>query len=344
MTASRPTARDARPSFSADSAASALATRKALGVVIVAHDRSDLALRCAAAVGREVDRDSIVIVVNKPAAIHRPELEALQAGTEMVVLNPRPRGYGANLNAGARRLGDGYDYYLFLNDDAVPTQGSITALVSFLEANPRAGIVGPRVVGPDGRALWAAFGFPTVASEVAGALILPARLRLALRERFILPWEAASQSAVGWVLGAAFALRAAAFNAVGGFDESFFLYSEETDLAYRMRSRGWTSHVCPDALVTHLGGASTGEVSQRLLGLSRSRYIHKHWSRSRRTLLGSLLAAAYLWNTAYVALRVLVAPHTFRAKTQLWRAYWNARPTGGGSLSRNVRNKKDEES
>lgn len=336
MSATWQTLHEARPIGTVELPASERETVSAVGVVIVAHDRADLALRCTAAVTREVDRESVVIVVNKPGAVGRPELDELGAAAGTVVLNQQPCGYGANLNEGACRLGERYEYYLFLNDDTVPASGSIASLVSFLEANPSAGIVGPQLVEQGGTLLQAAFKFPTVTSELASALILPARLRHALSRRLAAPWEGASPRAVDWVLGAAFAVRAAAFHAVGGFDETFFLYSEETDLAYRMRSYGWTSHLCPNAVVTHVGGASSTEISGRLVGLSRSRYIHKHWTRSRRRLLGSLLAAAYLWNTAYVALRVLLAPRSFRAKTELWREHWDARPTGGGSRSRDV--------
>jgi N-acetylglucosaminyl-diphospho-decaprenol L-rhamnosyltransferase len=302
-------------------------TLERAGAVIVTHSRLDLALGCAEAVGREVERPAIAVVVNEPSSASEGDLAKLQAAAGIVILNERRRGYGANLNEGARRLGDDYEYYLFLNDDALPAPGSIATLVASLKADLQAAVAGPRIVDGEGRDRSAAFRFPTVASEVASALILPARLQLAVRRRLGFAGVSRPEE-VDWVLGAALAVRAQPFRALGGFDESFFLYSEETDLAYRLRASGWTSRLCSEATVCHPGGASTAGAYGRELGLSRSRFIHKHWPAPRRAALWALLALAYLWNTAYVGARIALAPRSFRDKTRLWRDHWHARPVG----------------
>jgi N-acetylglucosaminyl-diphospho-decaprenol L-rhamnosyltransferase len=308
-------------------------TLERAGAVIVTHNRLDLALGCAEAVGREVERSAIAVVVNEPSSASEAELARLQAAAGMLILNERRRGYGANLNEGARRLGDDYDYYLFLNDDAVPEDGSIAILVSSLEADSSAALAGPSVLDARGTAVPAGFRFPTVGSEVASALILPARMQLAVRRRLGFG-GVSSPREVEWVLGAALAVRAQPFRALGGFDESYFLYSEETDLAYRLRASGWTSHLCSEATVRHMGGASTAGAYGRELGLSRSRFIRKHWPAPRRAALAGLLALVYLWNTAYVGARIALAPRSFRDKTRLLRDHWRVRPFAGKPLAR----------
>jgi N-acetylglucosaminyl-diphospho-decaprenol L-rhamnosyltransferase len=304
-----------------------------VGAVIVTHNQPDLALGCAEAVGRELERSAIAVVVNEPSSAREAELTRLQAAAGIVILNERRRGYGANLNEGARRLGDDYEYYLFLNDDAVPEDGSIATLVSSLDADPSAALAGPRVVDPRGNAVPAGFRFPTVGSEVASALILPARMQLAVRRRLGCGGVSSPRD-VEWVLGAVLAVRAQPFRALGGFDESYFLYSEETDLAYRLRANGWNSRLCSEATVRHMGGASTAGGCGRELGFSRSRFIRKHWPAPRRAALAALLAVAYLWNSAYVGARIALAPKSFRDKTRLWRDHWRVRPFAGKPLAR----------
>jgi GT2 family glycosyltransferase len=129
-----------------------------------------------------------------------------------------------------------------------------------------------------------------------------------------------------WVVGAVMLVRATAFDEVGGFDETFFLYSEETDLSVRMRERGWTALACDDAVASHLGAESTGGRQYRhLMGLSRRRYIQKHWRRRDRLALSALLPVVHVWNTVYVLGRIVFTPRSFRAKRTLWAAHWDNR-------------------
>jgi GT2 family glycosyltransferase len=297
-----------------------------VGAVIVTHDRCDLAIRCASAVAEEIPASSIVVVVNDPSSCSRIDLDRLEAAIGTVVTNAAPRGYGANLNEGTRRLEGRCGHYVLLNDDTIPAPGAIACLVRAFEDDPTAAVAGPRIVDLDGNARESGFRFPTVLSELVSAVILPTRCQVALRRR-LAPDPSATR--VDWVLGAAFLVQAEAFREVRGFDESYFLYSEETDLAYRLKLRGWSSLLCRDAVVRHVGGASTPrDTYARLLGLSRARFIRKHWSLSRRLVLACLLGLTYAWNTAYVACRVALSPRSFQAKRRLWLDHWLARPVG----------------
>jgi N-acetylglucosaminyl-diphospho-decaprenol L-rhamnosyltransferase len=302
-----------------------------VGVVIVTHNQPQLAQRSAEAVLAEVAPDSVVVVVNAPPGRPSPDLAALEEKVGHVALNENRQGYGANLNLGVRCLRAQHPYYLLLNDDAIATPGSIGKLVACLERQDSCGLVGPLIVDVQGRAVPAAFRFPTLFSEAASAIILPSNRQRRLRDRLVLADDSAKGAAVDWLLGAVLLVRAKAFAEIQGFDESYFLYSEETDFAYRLRLQGWSAYHCPEAVFTHIGGSSTtGRVHARVIGASRAQFIRTHWTRRARLLLVGCLALVYAWNALYVAVRILIAPSSARAKVRLWLDHWAARPFRSG--------------
>jgi N-acetylglucosaminyl-diphospho-decaprenol L-rhamnosyltransferase len=306
--------------------------RGSVGCVIVTHSRLDLARRCAQSVLTEVEPQSTVVVVNRRFDSHDENLRWLQANVATVAVNDTPRGYGANLNTGRRLIRNALgrrepDYYLLLNDDVILAPGAIANLERCLGSHEDVAIASPCLCTPGGVPLPARARFPSVPGEIAEILILPESIQRRLRDRYSHPPVSHPDvSSHAWPVGAVLLVRSSALSTVGGFDESFFLYSEETDLAYRLRQAGWRFAVSRSAVATHLGAQSTGDSFQRLLGLSRWRYIEKHWSLTRRGELVVALPLAYAWNTAYVALRVVFAPSSLRPKMALWRSRWRKRP------------------
>lgn len=305
------------------------ASARDVGVVIVTHNRADSALACAEAISPEVDPACVVVVVNDPEAAGPDDLARLQERVGRVVLNTRRAGYGANLNEGVRHVDDGVDCLLLLNDDAFAQKGAIHELRSVLDGRPEVGLVGPQFVDDRGRLQPSRHRFPSLGSELIGALLLPAALERLLSRRFADPAAAHVAADDIWLVGAALLVRASAFRAIDGFDERFFLYSEELDLAYRLRQHGWISCFCDGAVVQHVGGQSTRGSFERMLGESRWRYVRAHWSLGARVSLVALLPAVYLWNSFYVAVRVLANPRSFRDKLEWWQSRWGKRPLPG---------------
>jgi GT2 family glycosyltransferase len=169
-------------------------------------------------------------------------------------------GFGAGMNIGfAAGLSDGSapDYYYLLNSDAFVQGKTIRTLRGFLAAHPRAGLAGSYVQGTDGTPHRTAFRFPSIAGEFEmGA-------RTGVFSRLLAPWVVAmeiplSVTQVDWTAGASLMIRRAVIEQTGGFDETFFLYFEETDLCRRAARAGWQTHYVPDSQVSHVGSASTG--------------------------------------------------------------------------------------
>jgi len=118
------------------------------------------------------------------------------------------------------------------------------------------------------------------------------RLIPGLRERSLLTWSHDRARTVGWVKGAALAIRRTAFDAVGGFDPSFFMYFEETDLSARLAQAGWETHFTPATSVVHAGGASTDAVRADMavqFYSSMRRFYARHYAASRLAQLDVVL-------------------------------------------------------
>jgi N-acetylglucosaminyl-diphospho-decaprenol L-rhamnosyltransferase len=209
-----------------------------LDVVVVTYESAAELAGCLTALPREAR----VVVVDNASRDRSAEL-ARELGAQ-VVRNPRNRGFAAAANQGAR-LGNG-DLVLFLNPDAAIREPDLRRLVAALEGDPRLFAVGPRLRHPDGGEQRAWWPFPSAAATWAEALGL----------RRLWPPRAGADGAVPFVVGACMLVRRRQFEALGGFDERFWLYGEEADLCYRARRRGWRVGHVPDATARHVGGAS----------------------------------------------------------------------------------------
>lgn len=167
------------------------------------------------------------------------------------------RGNNLVLRALAARADPPAKVYL-LNPDARLVTNALAQLSAFLDAHPRAAVVGTGIVdGEEGRPAVSAFRFPGLISEFAGAVHFGPLSRLADRWMVALPPGIPTQE-VDWVSGASMMARLDALAEVGFFDPDYFLYYEEVDLMHRLRRKGWQVWHLAEARVMHIGGASTG--------------------------------------------------------------------------------------
>ena len=169
-------------------------------------------------------------------------------------------GFGAGNNIGIHAgWSDGSrpDYVYLLNSDAFPAPDAIRALVAHLEAHPEAGLAGSYLHGEDGEAHMTAFRFPSIASEFEGAARFGPVSRLLRRKAVPVPVPAGTQR-VDWLAGASLMMRQAVLAEIGLFDETFFLYFEETDLCHRAARAGYQTHYVRGSEVMHIGSVSTG--------------------------------------------------------------------------------------
>ncbi|KIC36722.1 glycosyltransferase family 2 protein [Leisingera sp. ANG-M7] len=184
----------------------------------------------------------------------------LDSNRVRVIASPVNGGFGAGMNIGlGTGLADGSapEFYYLLNSDAFVQGDTIRTLRDFLLERPGAGLAGSYVRGTDGAPHRTAFRFPSIAGE------FEASVRTGIFTRLLKPWVVAmempqAEVQVDWTAGASLMIRREAIEAAGGFDETFFLYFEETDLCRRAARAGWRTHYVPASEVAHIGSASTG--------------------------------------------------------------------------------------
>jgi N-acetylglucosaminyl-diphospho-decaprenol L-rhamnosyltransferase len=167
-------------------------------------------------------------------------------------------GFGTGANRGAARTDPANPYLLVSNPDVVVEPGALKAMVEALELDARRGIVGPRIEGSDGELYPSARTFPALGDAIGHAflgLVAPGN-RFTRRYR-MLDRDHTEPAEVDWVSGSCFLARRAAWDAVGGFDEAYFMYAEDVDLCWRVRRAGWSVAYEPAARVVHVQGAST---------------------------------------------------------------------------------------
>ncbi|MBY0350375.1 glycosyltransferase family 2 protein [Tabrizicola sp.] len=212
----------------------------------------------------------------------RPRFRVVQSG--------RNGGFGAGNNVGIRLgLPGGVrpDYVYILNSDAFPAPDAIRLLLDYLERHPKVGFAGSYIHGPDGEPHVTCFRFPSVASEFEGAARSGPISRL-LRHRAVAIGVPLATGPVDWLAGASMMMREDVIRTVGGFDETFFLYFEETDLCRRAAEAGWPTHFVKESRVEHIGSVSTGmKTWKRVPGYwfdSRWHYFRKSGGTSRAVL------------------------------------------------------------
>lgn len=280
--------------------------------VILNWRTPDMTLRSAEAALRALEgiEGALVIVDNASGdgSFEKMAAEVRARGWDQgpqqvrVLQSGRNGGFGAGNNHGIRAgLPDGTrpDYVYILNSDAFPAPEAIRALLDHLETHPATGFAGSYIHGPDGEPHRTAFRFPSIAGEFEG------NLRLGLVSRLLRRWIVAqpipsATTRVDWLAGASLMMRQKVLDRIGLFDETFFLYFEETDLCRRAARAGWPTDYVLESRVAHIGSASTGmKTWTRIPGFwldSRLHYFTKNHGRAYAALATlAAVTAGGLW-------------------------------------------------
>lgn len=257
-----------------------------IAVIIVTYRTAQLAIEALRSVATErafpgMRIDAVVVDNSSEDLGLIQEAVASNGWASWVTLiaSPRNGGYGYGNNLGiARAWRDGPpDYVYLLNPDARVRPGAIATLVRFLESRPDVGIAGSSFETADGQDWPIAFRFPSIWSE------LDAGLEYGLVTRLLQSWVVArpmskSPQSTDWICGASMLIRPTVFAAIGGFDENYFLYFEETDFCNRAGKAGFPTWYVPESCVMHIGGQSTAVTSPD----AGTRRLPPYWFASRR--------------------------------------------------------------
>jgi N-acetylglucosaminyl-diphospho-decaprenol L-rhamnosyltransferase len=283
--------------------------------VIVNYNAGEVLLRCVDSVLGDTSAGPVELVVvdndstdGSAAALERarPGVTVIAAGSNL--------GYAraANLGIAATRA----PVVAVLNPDTVLGRGTAAAMLARLEAEPAVGAAGPQLRNPDGSVYPSARTVPSLMEAVGHGLLhfVAPDNRFTRRYRQT-EADPSRPRQVDWVSGAAVWLRRQALDAVGGWDERYFMYVEDVDLCWRLGRAGWQVAYEPAAVVEHAVGVSTGSRPYRMIvehHRSLLRFASSRFTGPRRLLVPP--AAAFL------GLRALLAIVHHRARSGRPRA------------------------
>jgi hypothetical protein len=270
-----------------------------VSVIVVSWRTRELTLACLAALEADAARREVsaeTILVDNGSADGTVETVRREHPAVAVIASERNLGFAAGCNLGTARARG--RHVLLLNPDAVVAPGTLAALVGFLDAAPRAGAAGCRLVSPSGEAQFSCGRFLTPFNQFAETLGLARLVRAAALRRSYTDRELDADAVeVDWVVGACLAVRRAALDEVGGLDERFFMYSEDEDLCYRLRAADWSVYLLPRVAVTHVGGGSAAQAFDRMRAAARASqtaFIRKHHGAAYAALFRALMRLAAL--------------------------------------------------
>jgi len=278
-----------------------------VSIILVNYNGTEIASECLHSIQNQLHAVPCeVIVVDNASTDQSPDLIEKTFPTVKLLRQTKNRGFGTGNNVGAS-VASG-KYLFLLNTDTLLTYDLLPHLIEVIEQDSTIGIVAPKLLNSDGSfqistarsiSLWGEYQDLKQKREYRNN---PARIC----QKFTETQE------VDIVMGAALFIRKSLFEELGGFDETFFMYFEESDLCRRSQTKGWKIIYTPEVSLIHLGGYSINKTVDRLrLEYRRSQiyYYQKHRSRFEQLILRCYLVIkfsyAFLRSNQQIDLEIL---------------------------------------
>ena len=205
-------------------------------------------------------------------------------------------------------------YVLLLNNDTLVNGPSLDAMVNFLDTHPDVGVVGGRLLNPDGTPQSYYNHFSTLREE----FLIATRIGELFRKGYPAVIDDDQVRAVGWMGSACLTLRRAALDDVGLLDDEYFIYGDEADLQYRLKRAGWEIYYIPHAYTIHYGGRSMDRWRRRqMVYRGKILFYQKNYDVLRTLLLRAMLGGLSLFKLAYWGMVALLPPQRERAQKEL---------------------------
>ena len=264
-----------------------------LSIIIVNWNTKKLLLDCLSSVFETVKNISTEVwLVDNASSDGSVEAVKKIYPSVQIIQNQKNLGFAAANNQAFKKMQGRYT--LLLNTDAVLTEGAVEKIYTFMESRPDVAMACGQLLNQDGSKQNSFANFPSLASLLFGESLL----QLLFPNKYPNKREANSRPMeVDSCIGACMLVRGAAMEAVGGLDESFFFFFEETDWACRMKQAGWKVYIVPSARILHLQGQSVGHNIQSRILYYRSRYIFfKKWHQDIYGLIRGIIFLRLLAN------------------------------------------------
>lgn len=267
-------------------------------VIIVSWNaKADLRACLASIAGSTAEMSRVeVVVVDNNSSDGSPEM----VRTEYPNVQLRETGANLGFSGGNNvALADNHcDYVFLLNSDAMLPKGGLDTLLEWADATPDAGLIGPKVINPDGTLQFSCRRWPTPQAglfrNVYLGKLFPQNQPAA--DYLMRDFDHASPLDVDWLSGCAMLMRRACLEQVGPLDDkTFFMYCEDMDWSLRVHEAGWRVVYAPVIDVIHKIGGSSDQVAERMI-VEHSRAMVRFW-RKHKAFFASRTPA---WATAMV--------------------------------------------
>lgn len=298
-------------------------TRACLSVAILNYNTADLLVRCLCHLrASRLDRPLTIYVVDNGSSDDSVELVSQHFPEVRLIKVDRNLGFAGGNNLALHRIlaetpadvDRRRQYVLLLNSDCFVEPDTLALTARFLDEHPEAGVVGPKILLPNGRLdLACRRSFPTPANAVWKLTGLARRLPKSRRfARYNLTYLDPDETyEVDSVVGAYMLVRLSAIDDAGLLDEAFFMYGEDLDWAYRIKEYGWRVFYYPEARAMHMKGATASRQSYRLIvEFYRAMYLfhRKHYASRTVAPLNWLIVAGIVARGGFALARNLLRP------------------------------------
>jgi hypothetical protein len=229
-----------------------------ISIIIVNYRGKGLTLNCLKSI-KEADWAGLsyeIIVVDNSINEHLGDILAWQYKEVKFIQNKTNLGMGAGNNLGISRAQG--EYVVIMNHDTIAMRDTFRKLYDYMEANPKVGVVGPKQFNPDKTVQSSCFRWHGLLTPIWRRTFLGVRFGARDMQRFMMSdFDKNSIREVDWLLGSFLFIRGSALKQVGGFDERFFLYFEDTDLCRRFHQKNWQVVFNPEAEIIHNHGRAS---------------------------------------------------------------------------------------
>lgn len=254
-----------------------------LSIIVLNYNTVDLLKKCLQSIFfNEHQTPCEVLVVDNNSRDGSAKTVRREFPNVDLIANSTNRGYARAVNQ-ALKVSQG-EYILILNADIRLLPGAIDELKKFMDIHQEAGIVGAKLLNPDGTLQYSCRTFYALRTILYRRTILAKLFPQSriIREHLMTDWDHSDVREVDWVLGSCLMVRREAIRDVGMMDERYFLYFEDVDLCYRMKRGGWKVYYLPQARMIHhhrRDSARKGINRERLSHLISALRFYYKWHR-----------------------------------------------------------------
>ena len=258
---------------------------KSLSIIVVSWNAKRYLAECLDSIIRETgDLDAEIIIVDNASTDGSPEFVEEKFPMVRLMRNRENLGFAKANNIGLKICNG--EYICLINSDVMIMEGCIDRMLAFMERHSDIGMLGPKIVGPDGTVQRSCMEFPTIWNKFCRAFALDSLFPKSKTFSGLLMkyWPHDSLRTVDVINGCFWMVRREALREVGLLDEVFFIYSEDIDWCMRFHEKKWKVVFYPDAQSIHYGGASSANAPIRFY-IERQRananLFKKHFSRAK---------------------------------------------------------------